>query len=196
MSPPKKESCGMDCCSAEAHLSTANVARAVVAYSYVRHTYDRSRAKAPPARRHFFSLQHLELFPSWALFHVRTSPPSGLSSRTTQVYQLFCRFIVSLPSRCAAPPAPPPPIHPFSTCQQPTPPNLAITSECYSRPHSQHRKRRLVMQPPDGGAATGAGKRPGLVDSAESATDMPELRLRKEVAREKVSEVSRRRGHR
>ncbi|CAM9223059.1 unnamed protein product [Ectocarpus sp. 12 AP-2014] len=50
-----------------------------------------------------------------------------------------------------------------------------------------NRHARLVMQPPDGGGGGGAaGRRPALVDSAASATDMPELRLREEVAREKL----------
>lgn len=41
------------------------------------------------------------------------------------------------------------------------------------------------MQPPDGGGG-GAARRPALVDSAQSATDMPELRLHRETAQEKV----------
>lgn len=43
------------------------------------------------------------------------------------------------------------------------------------------------MQPPDGGG--GPGRRPALVDSAALATDMPELRKHKEVARHKVRAV-------
>lgn len=43
------------------------------------------------------------------------------------------------------------------------------------------------MQPPDGGGM-GAARRPALVDSAQSATDMPELRLHKETTQEKVSQ--------
>lgn len=45
---------------------------------------------------------------------------------------------------------------------------------------------RLVMQPPD---AAGSGRRPAVVDSAASATDMPELRQHEAVVREKVRKM-------
>ncbi|CAM9615441.1 unnamed protein product, partial [Pylaiella littoralis] len=58
-----------------------------------------------------------------------------------------------------------------------------------------NRHARLVMQPPDGGGTGAGGGRPALVDSAESATDLPELRIHQEVSREKLEIANKKRYH-
>lgn len=74
-------------------------------------------------------------------------------------------------------------VHDATEPHHPAPPTLPP-------PSPPRLTRRLVMQPPAGGGA-GAGRRPALVDSAQSATDIPELRLHKEPAQEKVRHQTR-----